>query len=490
MNFASWPFIGLFLPLTLILFHAVRGNNSAHIRQVLLIIASFVFYAWAGWLDLSVFLASIVVNYGAGHLLTTRDQWTRTQRKTLMWAAVAANIAFLLGFKVRLLGVTDTTGFNATEQIYIPLAISFYTFQQLGFVAGCYRRQIKQVSPTNYLFFIAFFPHLVLGPILRFQDIDQQIRKNALAHVTGADLCTGLAIFIFGLSKKLLVADRLAPTIDQLFNVTSYSAMSAADMWFAIIAFQLQLFLDFSAYADMAIGLGKMVGIRMPINFDRPHFATDRFDLWRRWHISFVIFMRTNVFLPIVRHWKWPVPAALAATGILSGLWHGLGWTFVAWGLLQTAIMLGTHYRNTRWRRQGTAARHVRVQRIAATFTITCLVGALFRSPDLVAITHIGQSLGSFATPPGIIATLPLSVWLTAALAVALVWVLPDTPQLFRKHWTAIDMRPDGKPQPIHWMERWLPPLFSARWAIALAVLFVLCLLRLSAAQRFVYVQF
>jgi hypothetical protein len=261
-------------------------------------------------------------------------------------------------------------------------------------------------------------------------------------------------------------------------------------MWYAIIAFQLQLFLDFSGYADMAIGLGRMIGIRMPINFDRPHFAIDRFDLWRRWHISFVIFMRTNVFLPLVRHWKWPVPLALAATGILSGLWHGFGWTFVAWGLVQTGIMLATHFRNARWRRQGVLPWGARVQRTAMTFTVTCLVGALFRSPDLTATGNIGIALVSVSTPPSLIQTLSVSKWLAAGFAVALVWLVPDTPQLFRKHWNAIDMRADGKPQPVHRLENWLPPLFSRRWAIMMGVLAALCLYRLSAAQRFVYVQF
>jgi alginate O-acetyltransferase complex protein AlgI len=490
MNFASWPFIGLFLPLTLILFYLARGVHQARIRQFLLIIASFIFYAWAGLLDLSVFFVSILVNYGAALLLTSQQQWERSRRQPLMWAAVAANIALLFAFKIRLLGVADDTGFNASEKIYIPLAISFYTFQQIGFIASCYRRQITQVTPFNYLFFIAFFPHLVLGPILRFQDIDNQIKQNALASVASRDVCIGLSIFIFGLSKKLLVADRLAPTVSGFFDMTAFWSLSAADMWFAIIAFQLQLFLDFSAYADMAIGLGRMVGIRMPINFDRPHFAMDRFDLWRRWHISFVIFMRTNVFLPIVRHWKWPVPAALAATGVLSGLWHGLGWTFVAWGLLQTTIMLATHYRNVRWRSQGVAPWGARFRRIVLTFMVTCLVGALFRAPDINAISNIGLSLVNFATPPSLLEKLTLSIWLTTALAVALVWLLPDTPQLFRTYWNAIDMRADGKPQPVHWMESWIPPLFSRRWAILMAVLFVLCLMRLSAAQRFVYVQF
>lgn len=490
MNFASWPFVGLFLPSTLILFYLAQGLQRARIRQYLLIIASFIFYAWAGWLDFSVFLASIGVNYGAAYLLTSKTEWQRPRRKALMWVAVAANIALLFAFKVLLLSASADTGFNATEQIYIPLAISFYTFQQIGFVASCYRRQITTVLPANYLFFIAFFPHLVLGPILRFQDIDDQIKQNALNSVTARDVCIGFCIFVFGLAKKLLVADRLAPTVNLLFDATSYTTVSAADMWFAIIAFQLQLFLDFSAYADMAIGLGRMVGIRMPINFDRPHFATDRFDLWRRWHISFVIFMRTNVFLPLVRHWKWPIPAALATTGILSGLWHGLGWTFVAWGLVQTAIMLGTHYRNTRWRRQGASSIRVRIMRITATFAVTCVVGALFRSPDIIAIANIAQSLGAFTSPYELLGTIDASIWLNTGIAAALVWFLPDTPQLFRKHWNAIDMRADGKPQPEHWLERWFPPLFSLRWATAIAIIFVLCLTRLGAAQRFVYVQF
>jgi alginate O-acetyltransferase complex protein AlgI len=487
MNFASWPFIAAFLPGLLLLFAIVHGPQQGDRRMVLLIGASLVFYGLSGLVNLAILLGSIAVNYLAGSALTTKDI-ARNHARFILWLAVASNLALLMGFKIAVLDTSDGEGFSASEAIYIPLALSFVTFQQIGFVAGCYRRQIKNVTPMRYIFFVTFFPQLIMGPIMRYEDIDRQLTAGALTARRQNDIIVGLAIFAVALAKKTLIADPLSVPVDRIFMAARYGPISAGDAWFAIVGFQLQLFFDFTAYAEMAIGLGRMFGIAMPINFDRPLFAHNRFDLWRRWHISFVMFMRTNVFLPLVRHWRFPIPAALAVTGMLSGLWHGLGWTFLIWGLVQTALLLAVHYRNTRWRRTEKPGRIQVMWLIASTFVVTTLVGALFRAPTLESARHVyGALIGINGWQSPLVTGFGIIMALTAAIA---IWVLPDISQIFRAHWTAYDMRPDGKPAPIHPLERALAFHPNAIWGVIAGVLIVISVLAAGDGQRFVYVQF
>jgi D-alanyl-lipoteichoic acid acyltransferase DltB (MBOAT superfamily) len=370
----------------------------------------------------------------------------------------------------------------------IPLALSFVTFQQIGFVVACYRRQVQAFAVHEYLFFILFFPQLIMGPIVRFPDVVAQLRGGALARTGADDLAVGLSIFAFGLAEKVLLADQIAPAVDAAFALAP-AGISAPEAWFAIIGFQLQLYFDFAGYSDMAIGLGRMFGLRLPINFDRPLFAIDRFDLWRRWHITFVAFMRGHVFLPLVRHWRWPIPAALAVTGILSGLWHGLGWTFVLWGFVQTAILLAAHEKRKRWRPLPGAAHVTRARAVLLTFLTTALIGAMFRAPTLGAMANVYGALAGFGieTDASVLGTRALVM---LPLCGVVAWGLPNSAQLFRNYWNAIDPRPDRPPTPPHPLESGARQALTAPWAIAFAASLILCLAMIGEARRFVYVQF
>lgn len=477
MNFASWSFILLFLPATFLCFRLAPAATGP--RAAILILASALFYTLSGWHNALVLAASLAVNGGAGALIVRTAG--RRRRRALMWAAVAFNLGLLLAFKVR-----SGEGFRVEEAILIPLALSYVTFQQIGFVTACHRGRIERVSPRDYLFFILFFPQLVMGPIVRFEDVAAQLREGRLRAAAGGDAAIGLSIFIFGLAQKVLLADRLAPAVDTIFDTARHAPIGTAESWFAIIAFQLQLYFDFAGYADMAIGLGRMFGISLPINFDRPLFAKDRFDLWRRWHISFVVFMRGHVFLPLVRHWHFALPAALAATGILSGLWHGLGWTFVIWGLIQTAILLIVHARRARDRiaRRGPVRTIVA---IALTFLTSALIGGLFRSPDLETARNIYGALAGLGESGALLGPRALIMLPICALA---AWGLPNSAQFFARHWNAIDLRQGAAPPPPHPLRRWLEFGLTPRWAAVAAVALALCLLLGAESRRFVYVQF
>ena len=484
MNFASWTFLLLFLPAVLVAFHAVRGPNADAGRAGLMIAASMVFYLWAGVHNALVMAVSLTATYAAGRFVSDLTEDRERLRRTVMWTGVAANIGLLAAFKVGALTSADG-GFRTLESVLIPLGLSYVTFQQIGFIVACRRGQILAPSLRDYLFFITFFPHLLLGPIVRFQDMARQLVARSLTRVDASDVGAGLSIFVFGLAQKVLLADQIAPAVDRIFLAAQSGPISPVESWFGVVAFQMQLYFDFVAYADMAIGLARMFGIRLPINFDRPLFAVDRFDLWRRWHITFAIFMRTHVFQPLVRRHRMPIAAALAITGLLSGLWHGLGWTFLVWGLLQTALLLLVHERRRRARKAGTIAGPIWIP-VVLTFLTSCLIGALFRAPTLESAGHIYGALVGLTAAWDFSLLGPRAI-IMLPLCVLAAWGLPSSAQFFREVWTALDPRPDPVPQPVHRLGVFR---LSPAWAVATAATLVICLCLIGEARRFVYVQF
>lgn len=485
MLFASWSFLLVFLPACLIAFH-LSPRRGEYRRALVLILASGVFYAFAGLASATIMILGVAVNYGFGRVLTALRDRSDPRLSGAMWLAVGFNIALLLAVKLNALVQPLGDGFRVGEDVLVPLGLSYLTFQQIGFLVACRRGEVRDLGVVDYLFFIAFFPHLLMGPLVRYVDMRRQLDAGALGRASSRDLAVGAAIFIYGLAQKVILADQLAPAVDHVFAAAQQGALTPAESAMGLIGFQLQLYFDFVGYADMAIGLARMFGVSMPINFDRPLFARDRFELWRRWHITFAIFMRTHVFQPLVRRRRWPIPAALAATGLLSGLWHGLGPTFVIWGLLQTAILLFEHERRRR-RRSGPTPNAIRtVGAIALTFGTSCLIGGLFRAQTLDGAVSIYGGLFDL----GAIASTELlgpRAWLLIPLAGLAAWGLPSSAQLFRSCWTAIDPRPDAAPPPPHPLGAFA---LTPAWALRFGLLLALCLALMGEARRFVYVQF
>jgi alginate O-acetyltransferase complex protein AlgI len=482
MNFTAWQFLWVFLPLCIITFALLKHATG---RQLFLIAASLFFYAYSGASNAAVLVASITVNYTVGRILCSLNTPNQQWRLFTLWLGVLGNLGCLIAFKV--LAISSGEGFRTEQDILIPLALSFITFQQIGFIYSCYTKKIQQVKIQNYLFFIAFFPQLIMGPIVRYEDINHQLKSGNLKRFSLENFAVGLSIFGFGLAKKVLLADSIFIYVDQIFTAAVATQVSTTDMWFAIIAFQLQIFLDFSAYADMAIGLARIFGVNLPVNFDRPLKAQDRFDLWRRWHISFVVFMRTHVFRPLIRKAKLPVALALIVTGLLSGVWHGLGWTFIVWGALQTLLMLAAHYRKKIFTPSDGGGRVGIFFSIATTFLVTSLIGAVFRTPTIEGVFAVYGQLLAWNPLPSL---LGLRFYPILFVCAFVAWVWPDTHQLFHRYWRATDLRsvnarPRGFAEP-----SWIEFRLSIPWAIIGGVTLVICCLLLSQSGRFIYVQF
>ena len=342
MLFHSQLFIFGFLPLCLV---AVWFAGRWALHGI--IAASLVFYGWWNPFHIPLLMGSILANYAVG----MRIHRSSAPRRWLI-AGVVGNLAVLGWFKYAdfLAGIVmpKATPFG----IALPLAISFFTFQQIMFLVDC--RDTDRPTPVllHYAAFVAFFPHLIAGPLVRPRDIIPQLAALVRPKHDGmqqavasprrtSDLSHGLTLFLLGLAKKLVLADLFGGFADTGFDAASrLETLTLLEAWAATLSYALQIYFDFSAYSDMATGLARMFGVRFPLNFDSPYRATDIADFWRRWHIGLGSFLRDRVYIPLGGNRRRQT-FNLMATMLLAGLWHGAAWRFVLWGGLHGAMLVG-----------------------------------------------------------------------------------------------------------------------------------------------------
>lgn len=342
MLFSSLSFLFVFLPVCLGLY--LLAPQKA--RNFVLLAASVIFYAWGEGPYILVMAASIVVNWLLGLLLQSASDVRK--RKSLLLLAVALNLSGLCVFKYAgffyanantLLSGLDVSWRFEGSALHLPVGISFFTFQAMTYVIDIYRR--TAVAERNVLrtaLYIALFPQLVAGPIVRFGEIAPQIAGSRRA----TDLIVpGIERFIVGLAKKVLLANTFASAADAAF-ASSMASLSSADAWVAAVAYSLQIYFDFSGYSDMAIGLGLMFGFRFPENFRYPYISRSLSEFWQRWHITLSTWFRDYLYIPLGGNRCGPVRMYfnLCAVFLLCGLWHGAAWTFVIWGALHGAFLV------------------------------------------------------------------------------------------------------------------------------------------------------
>ena len=284
----------------------------------------------------------------------------------------------------------------------VPLALSFTTFVQIAFLADVWRRRAR-VAFAPYAMFVAFFPHLIAGPIVRWSELGPQIADRLRYRVDWNNVALGLTIFTLGLAKKVLIADRLAPHVGPVFEAAANGEpLTAFAAWGAALAYSAQLYFDFSGYSDMAVGLGLLFNLRLPINFAAPFRATSIIDLWRRWHISLSRFLRDFVYVPLGGAARGPARRTfnLFATMTLGGLWHGANWTFIAWGAFHGVLLAINHAWRTRARE---SARRRALGRFAgwlATFIAFVIGMVFFRAADIGAAAAMLKAMAGFGHAP------------------------------------------------------------------------------------------
>jgi alginate O-acetyltransferase complex protein AlgI len=349
--FNSYQFIVGFLPLVLLTFLVLTRWHAHRATLTFLVLASLFFYGWWNWVYLFLVLFSILFNHLWGRLLSRRMPGLRAggphrPRGTLA-LGIAVNLGLLGYFKyanffVDTVNATLGVGWRVPP-IVLPLAISFFTFEQITYLVDAYHGELPKHDFLSYCLFVTFFPHLIAGPIVRPKDLLPQFTRTQTFAPSSENLATGLFIFAIGLFKKVVVADTFGGWVGPIFDLVPVVPFS--DAWGAALAFTLQIYFDFSGYSDMAVGLALMLNIRLPENFESPYKATSIIDFWRRWHITLSTFLRDFVFFPFgglhrsaIRRY-----VVLGLTMLLCGLWHGANWTFVVFGGLHGAYLIVNH---------------------------------------------------------------------------------------------------------------------------------------------------
>jgi alginate O-acetyltransferase complex protein AlgI len=499
MAFNSYLFILVFLPLALTLYYLVACSSLRRLRLPLLIGLTLAFYAKAAIHQLPLLLASVVLNYVCARVIATTSGRTRHGILTI---GVSTNVLTLLyfkytGFLVETVNDLAHTGINLPD-IALPLGLSFYTFQQIAFLVDTSREQIKPTNPLVYASSILFFPFIISGPITFYREIGPQLGKQIEARAIPANLLVGLVLFSIGLFKKTVLADSFALWVDPLFAASGNGApIGAAGAWGAAAAYLLQIYYDFSGYSDMALGIARMLGILLPLNFFSPIRSTSIIDYWRRWHMTLGRFVNLYIFQPLsLPLSRWAAVRSLSRgqmlivgtlfptflTMVIIGAWHGGRWTYMVFGAMHGVYMMvnETWKFATRKKRKGKAVTATQIV-LGNLLTMVAVVLALvaFRSPDLATAGRLWadmSGLNGLHLPLAVgwpalksIGGSGLAIFLVVGFAIA--YLLPNTAQLLSRFDPALEWPKWRELSPPVAGISWAP---TVGWALFLGGLFLL----------------
>lgn len=505
MLFNSFVFLFLFLPLAVAGHRALTRWWGIGPAVVFMAAASLVFYGWWDIRMLPIFLGSISGNYAAG-------MWIRRWREAgknrgafwVLAGSMAANLA-LLGY-YKYLGffcwnLRHVFGFDVSvPPVVLPIGISFYTFVQITYLVDNYQAPIRDPSPWRYTLFVSFFPHLLAGPIVHHRDLMPQFKGERFRSPDFGSVTAGLALLGVGLLKKTAVADNLAPVVGEIFRgAAAGESLRCIEAWTGVVAYSLQIYFDFSGYSDMAIGMGMMFGIRLPLNFCSPYRATGIIDFWRRWHMTLSQFLRDYLYIPLGGNRGGALARYrnLMLTMLIGGLWHGANWTFVVWGGLHGVMLVANHL----WRAMRPAALPgwglFRACSRGATFALVCVAWVFFRAETFAGAWHVlgamfgqhgwgwpkqGEWIGRCLKAGGIDG--PTAALLIGALIAAQFF--PNSGEIFLRlkpgsvgRWDAIAER-----------QRWWQFAPDWRWALVAAAVFAAAFWAAPAVSEFIYFQF
>lgn len=459
MVFSSHVFLFYFLPAALCLYYAAPRRG----RHLVLTLLSYLFYGWANPLFVLLLLASTTIDYCCGLGLAGRgpawaarlagrrllaERWSRPAaaldphaprrraQRLAVTVSVCANLSLLGFFKYFNFGVDNVAAagdllgvawlrLDTALRVTLPLGISFYTFQSMSYTIDVYRGRAAPLRNfVDFACYVSMFPQLVAGPIIRFSEIADQL---AARRHTLSKCARGAAFISVGLAKKVLLANPCGRVADAVFDAGSVAML---DAWYGAAAYAFQIYFDFSAYSDMAIGLGLMLGFVFPKNFDSPYHARSITEFWRRWHISLSTWLRDYLYVPLGgnRRGALRTYVNLAVVMLLGGLWHGAAWNFIAWGGLHGALLALERVR----RERPVYARLPDAGRVAATFVVLLVTWVFFRAADLPAAFRLLGTMCGLVEPAD---TAPLLGGVlykpyyagTVALAAAVTWGAPQT---------------------------------------------------------------
>ncbi len=386
MVFSSTVFMFIFLPVVLLLSYILPGIK---LKNAILLIASILFYAWGEPVYVLLMIASTLVNYFLA-LPGNKAKEDPKLKRTMLIITVVFNLGLLAVFKYAAFAVESLNAFGLNipvPNITLPIGISFYTFQVMSYVIDVYRGNANvQKSFFKVLLYVSFFPQLIAGPIVKYHDVEEQINDR---NATIEGVAQGIRRFVFGLTKKLLIANAAGQMVDTIYASTPES-INAPVAWLCAIAYCIQIYYDFSGYSDMAIGLGKMAGFDFKENFTYPYTATSIQDFWRKWHISLSTWFKEYVYIPLGGNRKGTIRTGVNKIIVffLTGLWHGASWTFVIWGLIHGLFIMLEAYnvlKPEKWEPKF-------LSRIYTLF-IVCIAFVLFRADNFAVAWNMIKAM-------------------------------------------------------------------------------------------------
>jgi alginate O-acetyltransferase complex protein AlgI len=541
MLFNSTEFLFAFLPVTLVGFYLL-GANSRNWALGWLILASLIFYAWWRPINVLIIAPSIAVNFTLARILARLNQNDESPRtsKALLLLGIAFNVAFLGFFKyVDFISssINDVLNTNLVmTNIILPLGISFITFQKIAFLVDVQGGRIKSFTLQDYCIFVLFFPQLVAGPIVHYREMVPQFHASP-CRFDKENVAIGLTLLFFGLFKKVIIADSIAPIVTPIYEHSAAGDRTSFLLaWIAAVGFTLQIYFDFSGYSDMALGLARFFGIKLPQNFDTPLRASSIIDFWLRWHMTLTRFLTGYVYNPMT---LWLTRRRLAKgrpafggrnttigafayllmfptiiTMLISGLWHGAGYGYVIWGFLHGCFLTINHgwrvVAAKLWRNKRSYDNFMTPVGFVLTFFSVCTAMIFFRSTTIASATDLVRGvfglnglglpqvllehLGSVAGPfhSGVF-TLPWSLhdfvkslfWIVLALFIALV--CPDTLQILAPYEPALGVTEQSFKGRMGLTIKWNT---SLPWALAMSAIAAITIVSVGGPSEFLYWQF
>jgi D-alanyl-lipoteichoic acid acyltransferase DltB (MBOAT superfamily) len=422
--FNSYEFLFFFLPLALGVFFILCAGRWLRAGIAWLALMSVLFYGYWSPRYLVLLMASVVANFLAAQaVLYCRRKRGPSSARHILVIAVAANLVTLGYFKYANF-FTESLRAGGVEipltAVVLPIGISFFTFTQIAFLVDTYQGKVREARFLPYLLFVTYFPHLIAGPVLHHAEMMPQFARTETYRFQLNNFLSGTTIFTIGLFKKVVLADGIQPFVAPAFDSAPSHVLTGFEAWGAALAYTLQLYFDFSAYSDMAIGLSRMFNVELPLNFNSPYKSRNIVEFWHRWHMTLSRFLRDYLYFPLGGN-RLGLPRRyvnLMLTMLLGGLWHGAGWTFVIWGGLHGVYLVVNHAWQGLWPRAGvlTTARWASAGAIVLTFAAVVVAWVFFRSNSLGAALRMLEAMsGTNGWTLPIEWRLGLTAWLGSA---------------------------------------------------------------------------
>ena len=451
MLFHSPIFLFAFLPLTWVVFRVLAGRHCERLALGWLVAMSLVFYAYWNPVYVTLIVISIAVNFSIGTRIAPDDSRLGLRSRCwLLYAGLAFNLGLLGYFKYAnffLDSMRGITGWSYNLQhVILPLGISFFTFQKIAYLVDAYQGRTGKYTLLEYCFFVTFFPQLIAGPIVQHHQIIPQLERRETFRFRLLDVWVGLSIFAVGLFKKMVLADGSAVYVAPVFDAAAAGqGISAPDAWAGALAYTFQLYFDFSGYSDMAVGLARMFGFLLPINFNAPYRATSISEFWKRWHITLSRFLRNFLYIPLGGNRRGMLLRYrnLLVTMLLGGLWHGAGWTFLLWGGLHGIYLIINHAWDSvssRWLPMAFVhSRPMRFLGWAVTFGCVVAAWVFFRAANWTAATEILHAMGGQTMASGLAFYITDVPWLWLIAMAVVAFGFPATHDYFWRYTPALD---------------------------------------------------